>query len=42
MRRCVTKLMDDIPLVLLIEVFTLVRVASILLLVTFSVLYNLF
>lgn len=42
MAKCICRIVDEIPILFLLEMFTLVRVASILLLVTFSVLYNLF
>jgi hypothetical protein len=42
MLRCLRRIGEEIPILFLIEMFTLVRVASILLLVTISVLYNLF
>lgn len=40
MCNCIKKLGNYIPIVLLFEVFTLVRVIAILLLVGFSIMYN--
>ena len=42
MCKCIAKFYEEIPVILLLEMFTLVRVISVLILVTFSDLYNLF